>query len=99
MKNKFIAVLFVDEVNLLSTDSKFTSSSLDYLLTYCFIYTTILITVGVSQPLSEKFISGFLLTFNKKFKSERFAAHKCEFSDRVGICPPLSYMRTIMTKS
>ena len=39
-----------------------------------------MVTEGVSQPLSEKVISEFLLTHNKKFTSECFATHKCEFN-------------------
>ena len=47
------------------------------------VYSSIMmkmVTEGVSQPLSEKVMSEFLLTLNKKFTSECFATHKCEFN-------------------
>ena len=52
----------------------------------CFKIKTV--TEGVSQPISEKVMSEFLLTLNKKFTSECFATHKCEFNKgKFDACP------------
>ena len=46
------------------------------------------VTEGVSQPISEKVMSEFLLTLNKKFTSECFATHKCELNKgKFNACP------------
>ena len=55
------------------------------------VYSSIMmkmVTEGVSQPLSEKVISEFLLTLNKKLTSECFAAPKCELNKgKYKTCP------------